>query len=91
VEAKLRALISEECGDTDHGVHTLVRTGTPFQEILAATKQLRADMIILAVSESGPISIGHTAERVLRYASCPVLLVRPGDGAAAASRAKAHR
>ena len=85
-EAKIRIrhLISEEAGGTDHSIRIQIQTGTPFQEILAAAQELSAGMIILGANESsrfGPISLGHTAERVLRYASCPVLLVRPGKAA----------
>ena len=59
-----------------------VRTGTPFQEILAAAQDNNVEIIVLGVDNSGPFSglaLGHTAGRVLRYAKCPVLLVREGS------------
>jgi nucleotide-binding universal stress UspA family protein len=66
-------------GDYDHSIHILVRTGAPFQEILAAAEENNIEMIVLGVNESGPlagIELGHTIDRVSRYARCPVLLVR---------------
>ena len=56
-----------------------VRAGTPFQEILSFSRRENIDLIVLAIDPSSPlggIALGHTADRVLRYASCPVLLVR---------------
>jgi nucleotide-binding universal stress UspA family protein len=93
-EARLRDLILQEASATDHAIQTLIKTGTPFQEILAVAEELPAEMIVVGVNESGklsPISLGHTAERVLRYASCPVLLVRPSRPAAAFSPTKSIR
>ena len=59
-----------------------MRTGAPFQEILAAAEENNIEMIVLGVNESGPlagIELGHTIDRVLRYARCPVLLVRQSE------------
>ena len=68
------------------GVQTaqsLVRTGTPFYEILKVAKEEQVDLIVLAVHDSAALAglgLGHTVERVSRYAPCPVLLVREGAG-----------
>lgn len=59
----------------------IVRTGTPFFEITHGSNGDRADLIVLggpAVALREP-NEGHTLERVLRYAKCPVLLVREDD------------
>jgi nucleotide-binding universal stress UspA family protein len=56
-----------------------VRRGTPFREILECAKERAVEMIVLGVDGSFPlggVALGHTADRVSRYASCPVLLVR---------------
>jgi nucleotide-binding universal stress UspA family protein len=58
---------------------SVVRTGMPFLEITQGVNGDRADLIILGRSDSAlgeKLSEGHTLERVLRYATCPVLLVR---------------
>ena len=56
-----------------------VRRGIPFREILDCAKERAVEMIVLGVDGSlplGGVALGHTADRVSRYASCPVLLVR---------------
>lgn len=56
-----------------------VRTGVPFREILDCAEENDVEMIVLAVHDSatfGQIALGHTVDRVSRYARCPVLLVR---------------
>ena len=59
-----------------------VRNGTPFQEILAAADDKNVELIVVGVDSSGPfrgLALGHTADRISRYARCPVLLVRDGS------------
>ena len=58
---------------------TLVRTGQPFAEIVEAARARKVDLIIMATHGYSAISrffIGSTTERVVRHASCPVLIVR---------------
>ena len=62
-------------------IHTtgLLCTGTPHLEITAAARALPADLIIISTHGRNAISrriFGSTAERVVRYAPCPVLVVR---------------
>jgi nucleotide-binding universal stress UspA family protein len=55
-----------------------VRTGKPFHEIATAAREDRADLIVLAThgyTRVNRVLLGSTAERVVRYASCPVLTV----------------
>lgn len=55
-----------------------VRTGVPFREITNAARALRADMIVIAThgyTGFKHVLLGSTAERVVRYADCPVLVV----------------
>jgi nucleotide-binding universal stress UspA family protein len=59
---------------------TEVRIGTPAVEIDAAAKDLKADLI--CVSTHGRTGLAHlllgsVAEKILRHAPCPVLVVRP--------------
>jgi universal stress protein A len=58
-----------------------VRQGTPFNEICIAAAELKTDLI--CVSTHGytglkHVFMGSTAERVVRHAPCPVLVVRQG-------------
>jgi len=57
----------------------VVREGEPYAQIVAAAKELGIDLIVL--STHGRTGLAHvfmdsTAEKVVRYAPCPVLIVR---------------
>jgi nucleotide-binding universal stress UspA family protein len=55
------------------------RCGRPYQEILGLARELEADLIVLSTrGHSGlkHLLLGSTAERVVRSASCPVLVAR---------------
>lgn len=57
----------------------MVTIGKPFEEIVGTAKALDADLIIISThGHMGMtrVEIGSTAERVIRYAPCPVLVVR---------------
>jgi nucleotide-binding universal stress UspA family protein len=56
-----------------------VREGKPHEEICEATKALGVDLIVLTTRGYTGLKhvwLGSTAERVVRHASCPVLVVR---------------
>ncbi len=56
-----------------------VRIGSPFQEIIDAARSLKTDLIIISThgySGLKHVLLGSTAERVVRHAPCPVLVVR---------------
>jgi len=55
------------------------RRGDPFEEIVAAANDLRADLIIMGhTGRRGTtrVLIGSVTQRVLDYAPCPVLVMR---------------
>lgn len=61
----------------------VVRYGVPFQEITAAAKSLKADLIVISTrgyTGLKHVLLGSTAERVVRHAGCPVLVVRAQTG-----------
>jgi nucleotide-binding universal stress UspA family protein len=61
-------------------VRYLVSSGDPFEKILDATENHRIDLIVLATHGRTGIKrliIGNVAEKVVRYAPCPVLTVKP--------------
>lgn len=71
--------LRQEVLDEDLRVQTTVRNGVPFQEITRAATSLGADMIILTThgyTGLKHVALGSTAERVVRHADCPVLVVR---------------
>jgi nucleotide-binding universal stress UspA family protein len=56
-----------------------VVSGKPFEEIVKLARELHIDLIVLPTrGQSGlkRIALGSTAERVVRFASCPVLVPR---------------
>ena len=65
----------------EHGLatRTLMRTGTPHEEIVQAAAAERADLIVLGTHGRGGVErffIGSVADRVIRSAPCPVVTVR---------------
>jgi nucleotide-binding universal stress UspA family protein len=63
----------------DVSVRTLIRRGTAHDEIVALATEERADVIVLGTHGRTGLArmlIGSVAERVIRFAPCPVLTVR---------------
>lgn len=60
-------------------VENVIVRGTPFQEIMKASKKYDIDLITIATHGRTGIShalLGSTAEKVVRTAPCPVLCVK---------------
>ncbi len=60
-------------------LETAVRLGKPYQEIVKAAREHRVQLVIMGThGYTGFLhfQLGSTAERVVRYAPCPVLVVR---------------
>jgi nucleotide-binding universal stress UspA family protein len=58
----------------------VIMHGTPFQEIMDVAKEQHADLIIMGThGRTGlpHLLLGSVAERLVRLAPCPVLVVRP--------------
>lgn len=56
-----------------------IRTGRAYEEICKQARELNADLIVLASRGNTGfkrIALGSTAERVVRFSPCPVLVVR---------------
>jgi len=56
-----------------------IRRGDPFEEIIAAANNLRADLIIMGHTGrrgTARVLIGSVTQRVLDYAPCPVLVMK---------------
>ncbi|WP_227255064.1 universal stress protein [Frigoriglobus tundricola] len=57
-----------------------VRIGSPADEIIAAARDLHADLVCIGTHGRGGLArvlLGSVAEHVVRQAPCPVLTVRP--------------
>lgn len=76
---RLKVLASSMAIRAPNYVQPTVRTGLPAYEIVEAAKELDVDLIVIAThGYTGwkHFAIGSTAERVVRAAPCPVLVVR---------------
>jgi nucleotide-binding universal stress UspA family protein len=72
-------------------VKTRVEVGVPYSTILQIQKSVKADMLVMNVHGKGLIDralLGSTAERVVRGAACPVLLIPPAAQLAKRSPSK---
>ena len=77
-EAELAALVASSRNGAN-SITSTVRTGHAPNEITKAAKDLDVDLIIIAThgyTSWRHLCIGSTAERVVRTAPCPVLVVR---------------
>jgi universal stress protein A len=77
-QEKLEALRKQEVGGEIAG-DAVVRTGSATAEIIAAAKEMSADLIVISThGHSGlkHVLLGSVAEHVVRRAPCPVLVVR---------------
>jgi len=85
LESELRQNVQRQFGQLAQthlggaACETVVRLGRPWHEITEAAKELGVDMIIVGThgyTGFKHVLMGSTAERVVRHASCPVLVVR---------------
>lgn len=77
-ESKLYSLANDEIAELVP-VNAQVRTGKPFDQIVKLAKSKQVDLIIIATHGYTGLKhalMGSTAERVVRHAPCPVLVVR---------------
>ena len=61
---------------------TLLRSGVPHGEIVAAAREEGADLVVIGTHGRGGVDrllLGSVADRVIRLAPCPVLAVRHTD------------
>ncbi|GEJ58123.1 universal stress protein [Anaeromyxobacter diazotrophicus] len=89
VEEAQRALERLVARADRDGVHprALVKLGAPWQEIVAAAEEERADLIVMGTHGRRGLAhalLGSVAEKVVQTSPVPVLTVRQADPAAAA-------
>ena len=76
----LAKAVPEEARSRGLALDQRVSVGRPFEEILKAATEQRADLIVMGTQGRGPLGrllFGSTAHQVVRHATCPVLTVRP--------------
>ena len=78
-EKALTRLADSTARQGDVPVRTAMRTGRAYDEIAAAAREENADLIVISThgyTGLKHVLLGSTAERVVRHAPCPVLVVR---------------
>jgi nucleotide-binding universal stress UspA family protein len=81
-QSELQQLVPEEARNR---VMTKIESGVPYQEILNFAKTNKPDLIVMNIHGKGVFDrllLGSNAERVIRGASCPVLMIPPKKGQA---------
>ncbi len=79
MEKKLAVLTAQSRTNGANSISSRIRTGHAPNEITKAAKDLDVDLIVIAThgyTSWRHLCIGSTAERVVRSAPCPVLVVR---------------
>ena len=59
---------------------TAIHSGTPFYEVIQLAETEGCQLIVMGTHGHGPLQhvlMGSVAEKVVRKARCPVLVVRP--------------
>jgi nucleotide-binding universal stress UspA family protein len=72
-------------------VDTVIESGTPYQVILEKLEKEKVDLLVMNIHGKGMLEralLGSNAERIVRAARCPVILIPPKAKSAAKTRAK---
>jgi nucleotide-binding universal stress UspA family protein len=78
-KTKLRELAAAHGIEPEMLERTVVSQGAAWDEIVRAARNLKSDLIVIATHGHTGVThaiLGSTAERVIRHAHCPVLVVR---------------
>ena len=81
--SSLLSQLSEQIFAKGLEAEAVLRVGNPREEILSAAKEMSVDLIVIGShghSGLGLVLLGSTAERVVQYAPCPVLVVKDRTG-----------
>jgi nucleotide-binding universal stress UspA family protein len=79
VEAKLQNMVPREAWDWCE-IRTRVEVGHPFPMIEQTLEKEKPDLLVMNIHGKGMLDralVGSTAERVVRSAKCPVMLIPP--------------
>ncbi len=80
ITARLREVAGKL--DSAQRAEVLVRIGRPWQEITSAVADLGVDLLVITTHGRTGIKhvlMGSVAEKIVRHAACPVLVVRPEE------------
>jgi universal stress protein A len=84
-ENKARSLlegIGERCLPADCAREHHIMEGDPYEKLAEAVQEIKPDLIVMSSHGRGTLThllMGSVAERMVRYAPCPVFVVRQTD------------
>jgi nucleotide-binding universal stress UspA family protein len=83
-EAKiqLKNLASEIKDDSNIKLNEVIKIGIDYEEIVNYSKECGGDLIVIAThGRTGVLHtlLGSVAEKVIRFAKCPVLVIKPEE------------
>jgi len=73
------SLVADQLHAKGLEAESILRVGNPYVEIVNAAKEFGIDLIVIGshgYTGLGRLLLGSTADRVLQYAPCPVLVVK---------------
>lgn len=83
VDAVRKQLLEKASGlDSARQTEVVVRVGRPWHEVVNAVGDLGADLLVITTHGRTGLRhmlMGSVAEKIVRHATCPVLVVRPEE------------
>lgn len=80
--SQLKQMAEELREETEIQIIEVLRVGTDFEEIIKYAKEAGVDLIVIAThGRTGVLHtvLGSVAEKVIRFAKCPVLVIKPEE------------
>ena len=81
-QKQLKEIVCDVVEDSSIIITEILRKGVDYEEIIKYSKEINSDMIVIAThGRTGILHnlLGSVAEKVIRYAQCPVLVISPEE------------
>lgn len=81
-QKELKEISHDMDEDSSIKIIEILRKGIDYEEIIKYSKEINCDMIVIAThGRTGILHtlLGSVAEKVIRYAQCPVLVISPEE------------
>lgn len=82
IEEELNEIKTELINSDDLDIESVIKIGKDYEEIVKYSNEISADLIVIAThGRTGVLHtlLGSVAEKVIRYAKCPVLVTTPTE------------
>jgi nucleotide-binding universal stress UspA family protein len=82
IEEELNEIKTELINSDDLDIESVTKIGKDYEEIVKFSNEISADLIVIAThGRTGVLHtlLGSVAEKVIRYAKCPVLVTTPTE------------